>query len=102
MGNSTFNSVGFDNSGKGNASSTHINISKIDHFLDNIMSKYFVNWLVSCEAEPERKRESCGDWERSQSQSGERKWRVEWPRGEVAEGGEWSKETLSINHFTSH
>ena len=71
----------------------------IDHFLDNIMSKYFVNWLVSCEAEPERKRESCGDWERSQSQSGERKWRVEWPRVEVAEGGEWSKETLSINHF---
>ena len=61
--------------------------------------------MVSCEAEREREGERelrSQRLERSQSQSGERKWRVEWPRGEVAEGGEWSKETLSINHFTSH
>ena len=42
--------------------------------------------------------------ERSQSQSGERKWRVEWPRGEVAErreenGGE---KTSVLTIFTSH
>ena len=24
---------------------------------------------------------------------------MEWPRGELAEGEEWSKETLGINHF---
>ena len=44
-----------------------------------------------------RERERAGDWERSQSQSG--RGSVEWPRGELAEGEEWSKETLSINHF---
>ena len=58
------------------------------------MSKYFGNWLVSCEAE--RKRES---WRLGEKSESERKCRVEWPRGELAEGEEWSKETLSINHF---
>ena len=33
---------------------------QINHFLDNIMSKYLVNWLLSCEAERERERESRG------------------------------------------
>ena len=35
---------------------------------------------MSCEAERERELRSQR-LERSQSQSGERKWRVEWPRG---------------------
>ena len=51
---------------------------------------------MSCEAE--RKRESWRLGEKSESER-ERKCRVEWPRGELAEGEEWSKETLSINHF---
>ena len=51
---------------------------------------------MSCEAE--RKRESWRLGEKSESEW-ERKCRVEWPRGELAEGEEWSKETLSINDF---
>ena len=51
---------------------------------------------MSCEAE--RNRESWRLGEKSESER-ERKCRVEWPRGELAEGEEWSKETLSINHF---
>ena len=59
---------------------------------------------MSCEAERERERELRSQrLERSQSQSRERKWRVEWPRADVAErrakGGEWRRENLSINHF---
>lgn len=73
---------------------------QINHFLDNIMSKYLGNWLVSCEAERERESRGAGAGTLREVRVGRGKWRVE--RGEVAEGGEWPMEdNLSINHFHS-
>ena len=57
------------------------------------------------ERERERGRELRSQrLERSQSQSGERKWRVEWPRAEVAERREENGggKTSVLTIFTSH